>query len=137
VSTDEPRWRLLVSLHARVENELGKALQRRHGLGLSEYRALSRLADGSSVRMQELADSLCLNQSSVSRLVARLDDAGLTLRDLCESDRRGIYTVITDNGRKRLAEAQPTYDETLSAALDKAAADPDLASAVSAVRTLS
>jgi DNA-binding MarR family transcriptional regulator len=138
VSTDELLWDRFVMLHARIEHELTKALHRRHGLGLSEYRALNRLAasytNECSVRMQELADSLGLNQSSVSRLVARLEDAGLSERDICEHDRRGIYTMITERGRARFAEAEPTYVETLAAALDKAAADPELAETVGALR---
>jgi DNA-binding MarR family transcriptional regulator len=138
VSADEQLWDRFVMLHARIEHELTKALSRRHGLGLSEFRALSRLsasyADECSVRMQELADSLGLNQSSVSRLVARLEDAGLSERDICELDRRGIYTMITDRGRERYAEAEPTYRETLKSALDKAAADPKLTLAVAALR---
>jgi DNA-binding MarR family transcriptional regulator len=139
VSPDEQLWDRFVILHAKIEHELTKVLQRRHGLGLSEYRALSRLAakdaDQCSVRMQELADSLGLNQSSVSRLVARLEDAGLSERDICEQDRRGIYTMITERGREQFAEAEPTYQETLRTALDKAAADPDLTHAVAALRS--
>jgi DNA-binding MarR family transcriptional regulator len=139
VSADDQLWDRFVMLHARVEQELTKALHRRHGLGLSEYRALSHLsasrADGCSVRMQELADSLGLNQSSVSRLVARLEDAGLSERDICEQDRRGIYTMITERGRARFAEAEPTYLETLGSALDKAAADPAFTETVTALRS--
>ncbi|TCO65033.1 MarR family winged helix-turn-helix transcriptional regulator [Actinocrispum wychmicini] len=139
MSTEEHVWDRFVVLHARIEHELTKALHRRHGLGLSEYRALSHLAaseeSNCSVRMQELAEALGLNQSSVSRLVARLEDAGLSERDICELDRRGIYTMITPAGQARLVEAEPTYRETLTAALDKATASPDLAGAVAALRT--
>ena len=43
--TDDPAlWRDVVSVHARVEQRLTTALQRGHGLGLSEYRALGELA---------------------------------------------------------------------------------------------
>jgi DNA-binding MarR family transcriptional regulator len=140
MTTDERSWDRVVALHARIENELTKALSRRHGLGLSEYRALSRLVSAvdkkCSLRIQELAEQLCLNQSSVSRLVARLEASGLTERDICEQDRRGIYTMITSSGRDRFTDAEPTYTDTLKTALDKAAADPDLANAVSALRTL-
>ncbi|NRN63717.1 Transcriptional regulator SlyA [Kibdelosporangium sp. 4NS15] len=133
-------WGRVVALHARIEGELGKALQRRHGLGLSEYRALDHLSRATgkndSMRIQELAEALELNQSSVSRLVARMESAGLSERDICEDDRRGIYTMLTDEGRKTLAEAAPTYRETLKAALEKAEADPQLKDTVTAFRTL-
>ncbi|MEU4251855.1 MarR family transcriptional regulator [Amycolatopsis sp. NPDC026612] len=136
MTVDEQSWGRVLVLHARIEQELAKALQRRHGLGLSEYRALGKLVAGprGGLRMQELAEAIGLNQSSVSRMCARLEDAGLTVRDLCEDDRRGVYSVITDAGRKRYAETEPTYSAVLRTALDKAASDPDLAAAVSAVR---
>ncbi|MFF7247364.1 MarR family winged helix-turn-helix transcriptional regulator [Embleya sp. NPDC008237] len=132
---DAKLWEQVVVLHARVEHDLGRALQRRHGIGLSEYRALSRLAvapDG-ELRMQELADSIGLNQSSVSRLAVRLETDGLTRRDLCPKDRRGVYSVITDEGRTRLTEAGATYAEALTAALARAAADPQLADVAAAL----
>lgn len=136
MTADEQRWDWLVTLHGRVEQELTKALHRRHGLGLSEFRALGRLAaaEKGELRMQELAEAVGLNQSSVSRMAARLEDAGLTVRDICTDDRRGVYLVITEEGRERYAETEPTYRETLTAALDQAAADPRLADAVSALR---
>ncbi len=136
MTADDEAWGRVLVLHARIEQELGKALHRRHGLGLSEYRALGKLTAGprGGLRMQELAEAIGLNQSSISRLCARLEDAGLTIRDLCENDRRGVYSVITDEGRKRYAETEPTYQSVLATALDKAAGDPDLASAVTAVR---
>jgi DNA-binding MarR family transcriptional regulator len=137
MTVDEQAWDRVLVLHARIEQELGKALHRRHGLGLSEYRALGKLVAGpkGGLRMQELAEAIGLNQSSVSRMCARLEDAGLTIRDLCEDDRRGVYSVITDAGRQRHAETEPTYGDVLRTALDKAAGDPELATAVSAVRS--
>ncbi|MEV7009663.1 MarR family transcriptional regulator [Streptosporangium sp. NPDC051022] len=129
-------WDRFVVLHTRVEADLAKALQRGHGLGLSEYRALGELAQvsGGELRMQELAEALGLNQSSVTRLVARLEQAGLTRRALCEGDRRGVYSVITDAGRVRLAEAIPTYERSLDLALEQAGDDPLLSPLVAAVR---
>jgi DNA-binding MarR family transcriptional regulator len=129
-------WDRFALLYARVEADLARALQRGHGLGLSEYRALVQLADasGGELRMQELAEAVGLNQSSVTRLVARLEEAGMTRRDLCPADRRGVYSVITDEGRARLAEAMPTYERSLAAALEQADGDPTLSRLVMVVR---
>ncbi|WP_341668726.1 MarR family winged helix-turn-helix transcriptional regulator [Alcaligenes sp. SDU_A2] len=114
-------WLKLIHVVAHVESELGKVLQARHGLGLSEYRALDILArsENSELRMQELAAYLRLNQSSVSRMVERLERAGLTVRDLCPDDKRGVYTVLTNDGRTRLDSAQPDYESALEAALNE------------------
>ncbi|TDD61439.1 MarR family transcriptional regulator [Actinomadura darangshiensis] len=96
ITADGLLWDGIVTLHGRVENLLAKALQRRHGIGLSEYRALCRLsrADDGELRMQVLADLIGLNQSSVSRLAVRLETAGLTYRDSCPKDRRGVYICL-------------------------------------------
>lgn len=122
--TDDVRlWGQLLTLHAHVENRLAQALQRGHGLGLSEFRALGFLAEApeGELRMQELAGRLGLNQSSVTRLVGRLDSAGLARRDLCPDDKRGVYTVLNDEGRARYRSAQATYEKVLTEALDEAA----------------
>lgn len=112
-------WLKLIYRVAAIEAKLGKILQELHGLGLSEYRALQILtrSPGSELRMQELASQLRLNQSSVSRMVERLERGGLTVRDLCPDDKRGVYTVLTDKGRTRLENAQPDYEAALTAAL--------------------
>ncbi|MFI9404026.1 MarR family winged helix-turn-helix transcriptional regulator [Nocardia sp. NPDC052316] len=122
---DEQMWNRLIALHAQVEGRLAAAVQRGHGLGLSEFRALGFLAEApdGELRMQDLSARLGLNQSSVTRLVGRLDAAGLAYRDLCPDDRRGVYTVITDKGRERLRAAGDTYRNTLTAALDESDSD--------------
>ncbi|WP_379065701.1 MarR family winged helix-turn-helix transcriptional regulator [Mesorhizobium sp. UC22_110] len=112
-------WLRLIHAVTGVEAELGEVLQGQHGLGLSEYRALQILSRSanSELRMQDLATHLRLNQSSVSRMVERLERGGLALRDLCPDDKRGVYAVLTDMGRARLASAQPDYEAALDSAL--------------------
>ncbi|MFI6216220.1 MarR family winged helix-turn-helix transcriptional regulator [Nocardia brasiliensis] len=122
---DEEMWSRLSALYVQVEGRLATAVQRGHGLGLSEFRALGflREAEDGELRMQDLSNRLGLNQSSVTRLVGRLDAAGLAYRDLCPDDRRGVYTVITDEGRARYEAARGTYRDTLAAALDESGDD--------------
>lgn len=125
ISKKSDAWLNLIQVVSNVEADLGKVVQAQHGLGLSEYRALEILArsQNSELRMQELASHLRLNQSSVSRMVERLERAGFTVRDLCPDDKRGVYTVLTKNGRARLAIAQPDYERVLATALKKHGAD--------------
>lgn len=134
---DEMVWDQVMALHSTVTQHLAKEMQRRHGIGLSEYQALCRLAraDDGELRMQELAELIGLNQSSVSRLVVRLEAGGLTLRDHCPKDRRGVYTVITEEGRALQSKAEPTYRDALTRALDEAAADPRSSELVAKFRT--
>lgn len=115
-------WQRIKDVVDSVENQVAKALQRRHGIGLTEYRALKLLSDApdSELRMQELANLLGLNQSSVTRLVERLEKEGYTIRDLCPNDKRGVYTVLTGRGREIQSQAGQDYDDYLKAALDEA-----------------
>jgi DNA-binding MarR family transcriptional regulator len=105
-------WRGVAQCHARVSAALDKALEREHGIGLSEFEVLERLAttrDKDGRRMQDLAESVCLSQSALSRLIGRLEGAGLVLRTMCADDRRGIYAHITDEGQARWEAARPTH----------------------------
>jgi DNA-binding MarR family transcriptional regulator len=128
----ERRWQTTRMLMARIEESLSKALQAGHNLSVSEFSALAALAysdDDGHLRQQFLADSIPLNQSSLSRLVGRLEKLGLTERYHCPHDRRGVYTQITDKGRACVEEARITYVQTLKEALAEAAEDEDLAPA--------
>ncbi|TDC70848.1 MarR family winged helix-turn-helix transcriptional regulator [Streptomyces hainanensis] len=134
-------WCALSALHDRIEAHIERALQAAHGLSVREYSVLDVLSqqhdgDGGHVRMTELADAVVLSQSATTRLVNRLEDRGLLTRYLCPTDRRGIYTDVTDAGRRLLAEARPTNETALREALDLAEARPELAPLVAAVRTL-
>ena len=103
-------------------------------VSVNSPQALIFAADGGELRMQELAEQIGLNQSSVSRLVLRLEAAELTRRDHCPNDRRGVYTVITNEGRARLAGADATYEETLRDSLEQAAVNHQFHALVTALR---
>ena len=112
-------WRDLVERHARTTSALERRLQHEHGLGVSEYEVLERLAisDTDTRRMQELADAVHLSQSALSRVVARLEADGLVERGMCPEDRRGITACLTDSGRERYEAARPTHREVLAETL--------------------
>jgi DNA-binding MarR family transcriptional regulator len=109
-------WQHVMSCHARVSGALEKTLQRRHGIGVSEYEVLERLATGGEDqrRMQELAEAVHLSQSALSRLIGRLEADGLVERCMCTEDRRGIFANITDEGRERFEAALPTHRAVLA-----------------------
>jgi len=112
-------WRSLSGSHAVVVDALERELQDRHGLTVSEFEVLQRLAESPErhSRMQELADAVHLSQSALSRLIGRLEKDGLVNRALCELDRRGIYACLTDAGEELVKQAEPTQHEVLAAKL--------------------
>src|ERR671924_23331 len=109
-------WRELLDRHHRTTSALERRLQDEHGLGVSEYEVLERLAaaDKDQRRMQELADAVHLSQSALSRVVARLEADGLVSRGMCPEDRRGIYACLTEAGRARYEAARPTHRAVLA-----------------------
>ncbi|HEX5542376.1 MAG TPA: MarR family transcriptional regulator [Micromonospora sp.] len=109
------RWQELNRLHATVSQRLEQALRAGHELTPPEYEILASVAgsDSGCLRMQRVAELVGLPQSTTSRLVARLESAGLLERYLCDTDRRGVYTQITPAGRDRQAAAATTYDQVL------------------------
>ncbi|MGK5671808.1 MarR family winged helix-turn-helix transcriptional regulator [Micromonospora sp. URMC 106] len=109
------RWQELNRLHATVSRRLEQALRAGHELTPPEYEILAVVArsDSGCLRMQRAAELVGLPQSTTSRLVARLESAGLLERYLCDTDRRGVYTQITQAGRDVQAAAAATYDEVL------------------------
>jgi DNA-binding MarR family transcriptional regulator len=112
-------WRSLAARHAAVSAALEHELGERHGLGVSEFEVLERLAENEQhkFRVQELADAVHLSQSTLSRLIGRLEQHGLVQRNMCDVDRRGIDVCLTDAGRQRHAEAVPTHRAVIAATM--------------------
>src|SRR6516164_4614092 len=116
-------WREMSACHAAACAALERELGERHGLGISDFEVLERLAESEErkFRAQDLAEAVHLSQSALSRLVDRLARHGLVERCGCEGDRRGIYVVLTEAGEQRHAQAAPTHrgvlERTLPAAM--------------------
>jgi DNA-binding MarR family transcriptional regulator len=131
-------WCALSLLHSRIETHLEGALHTHHGLSAREFAVLdvlSRQHDGDNghLQMKRVADAVALSQSATTRLVTRLEDRELLSRYLCPTDRRGIYTNVTEAGLRLLRQARPTYEGALREALDLAGRDPRLTALVTAV----
>jgi DNA-binding MarR family transcriptional regulator len=109
-------WRDMVACHAMICVALERELGERHALGVSDFEVLDRLAESpeTKCRAQELAESVHLSQSALSRLVDRLVKNALVERCACDMDRRGIYVVLTAEGRRRHAEAAVTHRHVLA-----------------------
>jgi DNA-binding MarR family transcriptional regulator len=101
----------MLRVHAELTRELDAELAREHNLPLSSYEVLLFLADSDEgrMRMSELADSVLLSRSGLTRLVDRLERDGLLTRERCESDARGLFAEITPAGRRLFDEARHTH----------------------------
>jgi DNA-binding MarR family transcriptional regulator len=106
-------WRGMVRVHSRLVKALDAELEDRHDLPLTSYEVLLRLADadGERMRMCDLADSILLSRSGLTRLVDRLERDGLLERVACDDDARGSYAKLTEAGRATFAAARTTHLE--------------------------
>ncbi len=104
-------WRGMLRVHSALVKQLDAELAAIHRMPLSSYEVLLNLetAPGRRRRMAELADSVLLSRSGMTRLVDRLEKDGLLRRDTCTDDGRGAYAVLTDKGAAALAEARRTH----------------------------
>jgi DNA-binding MarR family transcriptional regulator len=112
LSTRELRaWRGLLRVHAALAKALDADLEREHGLPLSSYEVLVVLHDAEERRMRmcDLASSVLLSRSGLTRLVDRLERDGLVVRVACPGDARGAFAKLTPAGREKLAAARGTH----------------------------
>jgi DNA-binding MarR family transcriptional regulator len=101
----------MLRAHAELTRALDAQLTREHKLPLSSYEVLLFLADAPKgrMRMSELAESVLLSRSGLTRLVDRLERDGLLKRERCESDARGLFAEITPEGRELFDAARRTH----------------------------
>ena len=103
-------WRTFLTAHATVIRRLDAELEERESLALSDFDVLVQLHfAGGTLRMRDLADSVLLSRSGMTRRVDRLESAGYVVRAACETDRRGSMASLTDAGRDRLQRALPVH----------------------------
>lgn len=110
-SEQQQAWRSYLLGTTLLMDRLDRDLRHQHDLSLAEYEILVRLSERTDhrMRMAELADALRHSRSRVTHTVRRLELDGLTRRDTCLSDGRGVEAVLTDEGMRRLVEAAPTH----------------------------
>jgi DNA-binding MarR family transcriptional regulator len=110
-------WRAFLNAHAAVVGRIERELTEEGYIPLTWYDvlvALSEAPDG-RLRLRELADRVVLSRSGLTRLVDRLETAQLIRREACETDKRGAYAVLTDEGRSVLRRTWPAYARGISA----------------------
>lgn len=106
-------WRGFLEAHSNVVKYLERRMQEQHGLALSWYDVLLQLSEGldGRLRMGELAESVLLTRSGITRLVDRMIAAELVVREPCPGDRRGYYAVITQKGLDTIEEIGPDHSK--------------------------
>jgi DNA-binding MarR family transcriptional regulator len=104
-------WRALLNAHAAMTERVDQALAAAGLRPLAWYDVLWALyrSPEQRLRMSQLADQTVITRSGLTRLVDRMEAAGVVERAPTRDDRRGAYAVITDHGRDLLRRMWPVY----------------------------
>jgi DNA-binding MarR family transcriptional regulator len=104
-------WILFLESYRRVIVTLDDELQSERGLSLAWYDVLIQLFDAPDhrLRMNELASVVLLSKSGLTRLVDRMEAAGLVERASSPTDRRGSFAVLTPRGEQVFRKAAPVH----------------------------
>jgi len=113
-ATPEQRaWVALLRAHASAMRRFNGELMSAHELTLNDYEVLLRLAQEPErmMRRVDLAKSVLLTPSGITRLLEGLERCGYVERASCSSDARVTYALLTDEGYEKLRQASSTHVE--------------------------
>ena len=114
-------WTRILRTHLTAKRLVSAELQAEHGLTVNDYEALlvlSRSEDGYMKRV-DLARTLMLTPSGVTRLLEGLEEAGLVEAMPCPSDKRVTYASITDAGREKAQAASSVHNGSVRSLLEE------------------
>jgi DNA-binding MarR family transcriptional regulator len=105
----------MLQTHARTLRRLDDELLHAHRLSVSEFDVLITLdnAPDRELRMTDLALAVMLSPSGLTRMVGRLEQAGLVERRRSADDARSFRAALTDAGAARLLEARATHNAVI------------------------
>ena len=109
-------WLRIVQVHDRITRRVDSALHQLHGLSLTGFEALRRIAEapGEQASMGEVAEAVGLSRPGVTSTVGRLVAEGLVTRERSGGDKRLLHARLTPAGRERFAAAAATHDELVA-----------------------
>ena len=131
-------WRLYFESALALVDVLDVELERDAGIPMRWYDTLVHLEDTpDGLRMNELAEQILYSKSGFTRVVDRLEEAGLVQRVRPESDRRSILVVLTDEGRNTMERARRHHRHGIEQHFSRQLSDTDIKALTRALEKLS
>jgi DNA-binding MarR family transcriptional regulator len=98
-------------MQMRLTAALARQLTADSALSYQDYLVLVALTDRPDGRMRlfEVGRQLGWEQSRLSHQVTRMTERGLVTKERCDSDRRGSFVVLTEEGRTAIEGAAPGH----------------------------
>ena len=104
-------WRAFLRAHSSMLRRISLDLEEAELPPLPWYDVLAALRDAPETRMRqvELAERVLLSNSGMSRLLDRIEKAGMVERVTCPGDRRSFHIQLTGEGEEMLERMWPVY----------------------------
>jgi DNA-binding MarR family transcriptional regulator len=104
-------WVAFIRAHSAITRQLNADLLTTHGLTLNDYEVLLLLSRAEDRRMRrvDLAQTVVLTASGITRLLDGLERAGYVEKDACPTDLRVSYAKLTAAGHTKLKDAATTH----------------------------
>ena len=104
-------WVAFIRAHSAITRQLNADLLTTHGLTLNDYEVLLLLSRAEDRRMRrvDLAQTVVLTASGITRLLDGLERAGYVEKDACPTDLRVSYAKLTTAGHTKLKDAAATH----------------------------
>jgi DNA-binding MarR family transcriptional regulator len=115
---------LLLDTNARLSRSFALRLEGSCDMPLAWFEVLLQLRrePEGRLKMSQIAEAIVHSTGGTTRLIDRLEEAGLVERQLCPSDRRAIHVAITARGNLKLDDALQVHvnylEEHVSSRLD-------------------
>lgn len=112
----------LIRVEIRLWDQIDARLREAHDLPLAYFWPLYVIGRSPDERLRvgELATALGFTVGGTSKVVDRIERAGLLRREPDAQDRRASRIALTDVGRRTLAAASATYETEMTTMLDAA-----------------
>ncbi|SCK35066.1 transcriptional regulator, MarR family [Streptomyces sp. WMMB 714] len=111
LTEDEQRaWRIHLDVSRLLMYQLERDLQP-FGLTMNDYEILVNLSESGEhrMRMSDLAAATLQSKSRLSHQITRMEKANLVRRESCESDKRGLFAVLTEEGWDTMRAVAPHH----------------------------
>lgn len=106
-------WRGYTQMRIQLQARLARGLLAHSGLSDADYTVLVNLSEapGGRLRAYELGRAMQWEKSRLSHQLTRMGRRGLVAREECDTDVRGSFVVITEQGRAAIEAAAPVHVE--------------------------
>ena len=123
-----PAWLALLRTHARLWDQAEAQMRHDSGLTMSRYDVLIQLdMAGGRLGLSELASTIVLSPSGLSKLLDRMEASELIRREPDPRDARSTFARITPRGRSLVRKTRQSHHAWLQRVFGDALDDRDIA----------